>query len=158
MQETKTTKIYHGIKESSKTWKWKGKSLFYVVFITTFSISAFLPPILKQSESFYMQSIGTILFFSIFIQFILFCDLKTTMSFYSIKNAVRHDAPKGFFQRLDNCKHWIKKHFISENESDNKSLFFFYSFITLILMLLGMNKVFTLMDKPSLLNLLHLFI
>lgn len=158
MQETKTTKIYHNIKESSKSWKWKGKTLFYVVFITTFSLSAFLPPILKQSENLYMQSFGTILFFSIFIQFILFCDLKTTMSFYSIKNAVGHEKPKGFFQRLDNCKCWIKKHFISESESDNKSLFLFYSFITLVLMLSGMNKVFTLMDKPSLLNLLHLFI
>lgn len=162
-EKTKAHIFYDNIKEKSKGWKWKGKLSFHLFFIAFFAFSGFFGEYIKTTWIYPYQGLGVILQFSIFIQFILYADLKKTITFHSVMFSEKKESPKGIFDYFENLKYWIKSKICDTdsqkvNNNSIQFVFYLYSFLTLLITLIALDKVFVYFNNPSLIHLLKMII
>lgn len=162
-EKTLTHRTYIKIAEKSKGWQWKGKLSFHLFFILLFAFSGFFGENVKTHFLYPYNGLGVLLQYSIFIQFLIYADFKKTITFNSVMVSKYHENPKNIMHIAENIKYYIKQRICDstiekENQSNISFVFYLYSFITLFLTMIALDKVFLFFNQPSLIHLLKILL
>lgn len=154
--------VYKKIKSKTSQCGFVGWLIFHIAFLAIFYANSYISTLMIKSENYNYHSLGLLLSFLIVIEFILFTDLKTNMTFHSFLRANRNRS-KSIFKRIENIKA-IAREKLFGNELTHDSLkwiveaYYLFSAVKIILMIVAMDKVFIYLNQPSIFNLFKLVI
>lgn len=154
--------VYKKIKSKTSQCGFVGWLIFHIAFLAIFYANSYISTLMIKSENYNYHSLGLLLSFLIVIEFILFTDLKTNMTFHGFLRA-KINNDKSVFKKIENIKA-IARGKIFGSEITQESLkwivdaYYLFSAVKIILMIVAMDKVFIYLNQPSIFNLFKLVI